>query len=48
MLLTVEFKQSTYQYFDVPANIFEAMKSCGSKGQFLAQEIKSRFRYSRA
>lgn len=47
-ILTVEFKQSTYQYFDVPKQVFEEMRGCGSKGQFLAQQIKNQYRYSRA
>jgi hypothetical protein len=48
MILTVEFKQSTYQYYDVPSHIFQEMRGCGSKGQFLAQQVKNRYRYSRA
>lgn len=47
-ILMVEFKQSTYHYFDVPSHVFEAMRSAPSKGQFLAQEVKNRYRYSRA
>lgn len=48
LILTVEFKQATYQYFDVPVHIFVALRDAPSKGQFLAQEIKNRYRYSRA
>jgi hypothetical protein len=48
-VLKVEFKNgSLYDYFDVPQNIFEAMRNAPSKGQYLAQEIKGRFRYARA
>lgn len=47
-VLAVEFKSgSTYQYFDVPSNVFEQMKSASSKGQFLAQNIKGAYRYAR-
>ncbi len=48
-VLTVEFKTGgTYNYFDIPDVIFEQMTAASSKGQFLAQKIKGRFRYARA
>lgn len=48
-VLTVEFKSGgTYEYFDVPAAVFEQMQAASSKGQFLAQNIKGRYRYARA
>jgi len=48
-VLTVEFKTGgTYNYFDIPDVIFEQMMAASSKGQFLAQQIKGRFRYARA
>ena len=48
-VLTVEFKTGgTYNYFDIPDVIFEKMTAASSKGQFLAQQIKGRFRYARA
>lgn len=37
----------TYQYFDVPENIWEAFKYADSKGQFLAQNIKGHYRYAK-
>lgn len=47
-ILTVEFKNGgRYEYFDVSAEIFDAMKAAPSKGQFLAQSIKGQFRYAR-
>ena len=47
-VLQIEFKKSsTYQYFDVPERVFDAMRSAGSKGQFLAQNIKGVYRYAR-
>lgn len=46
--LRVEFKNGgTYDYFDVPDNVFTQMQSAGSKGQFLAQNIKGLYRYAR-
>ena len=48
MILLVEFKDGArYNYYDVPVDIFEGMKAAGSKGQYLAQNIKARFRYAR-
>lgn len=48
-VLKVEFKNGgIYDYFDVPASAFDAMRHAPSKGQYLAQEIKGRFRYARA
>ena len=47
-VLFVEFKNGgVYQYFDVPQNVFEQMKTAPSKGQFLAQSIKGTYRYAR-
>lgn len=47
-VLTVEFKQGgRYNYYDVPEAAFEQMKAAPSKGQFLAQNIKGRYRYAR-
>jgi hypothetical protein len=46
--LVVEFKKGgSYQYFDVPAQVFDAMKAAPSKGQFLAQSVKGTYRYAR-
>jgi hypothetical protein len=48
LVLFVEFKNgSVYQYFDVPEQLFEQMKSASSKGRFLAQMIKGTYRYAR-
>lgn len=47
-VLTVEFKQGgRYNYYDVPETVFEQMRNAPSKGQFLAQNIKGRYRYAR-
>jgi KTSC domain len=49
MVLTVEFKNGgRYDYYDVPENIYNGMKSAASVGQFLAQNIKGKYRYARA
>ena len=46
--LEVEFvKGSVYQYFDVPQNIYDEFISSGSKGQYLAGNIKGNYRYAR-
>ncbi|MAM40728.1 MAG: KTSC domain-containing protein [Erythrobacter sp.] len=46
--LQVEFNSgATYQYFDVPQQIFEGMLDAGSVGQYLNQHVKGVFRYSR-
>ena len=46
--LQVEFKNgATYQYFDVPKAIFDGLVSAASVGQFLNQQVKGNYRYSR-
>ena len=48
-VLTVEFNNGgRYNYFDVPEHIYEGMRGASSKGQYLAQQIKNKFRYARA
>lgn len=48
-ILSVEFiNGGVYNYFDVPEFVFEEMRSAGSRGQYLAQRIKSTYRYARA
>ena len=48
-ILVVEFKNGgTYNYYDVTQAVFEQMRNASSKGQFLAQNIKGRYRYARA
>lgn len=47
-VLTVEFRNGgTYDYYDVPQAVFDHMKAAPSKGQFLAQNVKGRYRYAR-
>lgn len=46
--LQVEFKGgSLYQYFDVSEQVFNDFVQAGSKGRFLAQNIKGVYRYTR-
>jgi hypothetical protein len=47
-VLTIEFKNgSRYEYYDLPANVFQQMKAAASKGQFLSANIKGHYRYAR-
>lgn len=47
-ILRVEFKNgATYEYFDVPQHVADAMNAAPSKGQFLAHQIKGTYRYAR-
>jgi hypothetical protein len=43
--LEVEFKDSTYQYYDVPESIYNGLMSASSKGSYLYQNIRDKFRY---
>ena len=46
--LQVEFKNSaTYQYFDVPGNVFEELRDTDSVGKYLNMHIKGSYRFSR-
>ncbi|MBE8712705.1 KTSC domain-containing protein [Sphingobacterium hungaricum] len=46
--LEIEFLNNTiYQYFDVPQHIYDGIMSADSHGQYLAQNIKGVYRYSK-
>lgn len=46
--LEIEFlNNSIYQYFDVPHNIYKELMAAESHGEFLAQNIKGVYRYSK-
>ena len=46
--LEIEFLNGgTYQYFDVPKNIYDDLMGADSHEQYLAQNIKGRFRFSK-
>lgn len=47
-VLRVEFKNgSLYEYFDIPEFVFDGMRNAGSKGEYLAHNIKGTYRYAR-
>ena len=46
-ILEIEFKSgSVYQYFNVPATVYEALMSASSKGTYHSQWIKYSYRYA--
>jgi hypothetical protein len=46
--LEVEFLNGgVYQYFDVPSHVYNGMMSASSHGQYLAQNIKGHYRFSK-
>ncbi len=46
--LEIEFLNGgVYQYFDVPQHVFDELMSANSHGQYLAQNIKGHYRYSK-
>ena len=46
--LQIEFKNgAAYQYFDVPEAIYKGLLGAPSVGQFLNQQVKGSYRYSR-
>lgn len=48
MTMIIEFNSgTTYQYFDVPEHVFNELLTAASPGQYLAQNIKSLYRYAR-
>lgn len=46
--LQVEFNSgAAYQYFDVPEAVYEGLLAAASVGQYLNQQVKGTYRYSR-
>ncbi len=46
--LRVEFRNGgTYDYFDVPQTEFDDFRNASSHGEYLARNIKGRYRYAR-
>lgn len=46
--LEVEFNSgSTYQYFEVPASIYNDFMDASSLGSFFAESIKNKFNYEK-
>lgn len=44
-ILEIEFKNSLYQYFDVPAYVYDELMSSDSKGKYLNVNVKGKFHY---
>jgi KTSC domain-containing protein len=46
--LEVEYQNSfVYQYYNVPAQVYEALMASSSKGQFVNSQIKNMYPFSR-
>jgi len=46
--LEIEFLNGgVYQYFEVPQQVYEEIMNADSQGQYLAQNIKGVYRYSK-
>lgn len=46
--LEVEFLNGgVYQYFGVPQNVYQGLMNASSHGEYLAQNIKGHYRYSK-
>jgi hypothetical protein len=39
---------ATYQYYDVPAEIAEAMRQAFAKGEYFNRHIRGKYRFARA
>ena len=47
-VLTIQFKDGgTYNYFDVPAGIYQEMVSAPSVGRFFKDNVKGTFEFER-
>lgn len=44
-ILEVEFNNGIYQYFEVPAHVYEELMNSDSKGSFLYRHIKNTYHY---
>lgn len=46
--LAIEFKSGgTYEYYDVPQQVFDGLLSAGSLGQYFQSNIRGFYRYAR-
>jgi hypothetical protein len=45
--LRIEFHNGTYDYYDVPTNIYQGLLNSSSKGSYHASYIKDAYRYRR-
>ncbi|NOH03142.1 MAG: KTSC domain-containing protein [Chloroflexi bacterium] len=47
-ILEIEFNSGgVYQYFNVPASVYQALMRASSHGRYFHANIKDRYRYSR-
>lgn len=47
ILRIVYISGNTYDYLDVPVEVYTAMKAAGSKGEFLNRRIKGQYEFKR-
>lgn len=46
--LEIEFKSGTiYQYFEVPAAVYQELLNAGSMGQYFSSNIRGAYRFAR-
>lgn len=45
--LRIQFHSGTYDYFNVPAHVYQGLMNAGSKGGYHAVHIKDVYRYRR-
>lgn len=45
--LRIQFHNGTYDYYNVPINVYQGLMSAGSKGSYHARYIKDSYRYRR-
>jgi len=46
LTLEVEFNSGTYQYYDVPSDVFDELMASSSLGSYLHHNIKSSYSYA--
>lgn len=47
LILRIQFKNATYDYFGVPEHIYNELMNAPSHGQYHARYIKNSFRYQK-
>ncbi|MDM5188559.1 KTSC domain-containing protein [Bacillus sp. DX4.1] len=47
MILRIQFKNGTYDYYNVPESIYSSLMSAPSKGTYHATHIKNSYRYTK-
>jgi len=46
LTLEIEFNSGTYQYYDVPNDVFDELMASSSLGSYLHHHIKSNYNYA--